>query len=160
MNRTLIEFIYRHHYRYFFMVAYNLCRRGDIAEDIVQEGFIKIITCKEQFLDIGHARAYLTGCVRNAAYDRLGTESRKKAFVRDFLYSDEQDVHHNPLTVKIAAAVSKIRSEIRRVIIREIYYYNKSRTDIAKEYRMGRETIYIHERKALQELALLCNINK
>lgn len=160
MNRTFIESIYRHHYRYFFMVAYNLCRRGDMAEDIVQEGFIKLITSKEQFLDMGHARAYLTGCVRNAAYQRLGTESRKRAFIRDFLYSDEREVHHHPLTAKMAAAVSQLRSEIRRVIIREIYYHNKSRSEIAQEYKMSRPTIGIHERKALQELAVICKISK
>lgn len=153
MNRDIIEFLYRHHYKYLFMVAFNICEKWDVAEDVVQDGFIKIITSKELFTDWQHGRRYLTGCIKNAAFERLGKEKRIQAIRRDYVTSDTR--RNIPLEIKLIAAISKIKSSMSRVVINEIYFHNKTRREICKMYHISRDSIKREEKNGLNELSKL-----
>lgn len=123
-----------------------------MSEDIVQEGFMKILGSKEEFLDWHHARRYLCGCIRNAAFERLNKETRLKAIVRDFIDPAPS------IAVEITINFFKLKAAISRTIIKEIYYNNRSRREIAKEYSISREAVSRYERKALKELALVVKL--
>lgn len=150
MNAEVIEFLYRRHYNYLFTVAYRLCDRWDMAEDIVQDGFIKILTCKIDFMDWHHARRYITGCIRNAAFERLGREARIRAMIIDALMNEEHI--HKSICVSLAASISKLKSEMSRVILKEIYWHNRTRKEVATIYQIDKKTVSKKEQDALVEL--------
>jgi DNA-directed RNA polymerase specialized sigma24 family protein len=152
MNTELIELLYRRHYKYLFMVAYNICRKWDMSEDIVQDGFIRILTSKEEFLSWQGARQYLCACIRNAAFDRLGREKRIKAVVRDFV-----EPGCSPLET-VTINLFKLKSAMSRVILDEIYFHGRTRREVAKEYRMSREVVRGKEVAALKELSYIIQL--
>lgn len=131
------------------MVAYNICKKWDVAEDVVQDGFIKILGSKEVFEDWRHGRKYLCGCIRNAAFERLGKESRLKAIRRDFIEP------HTTVSDQIAVNLYKLKSAISRTILDEIYFHNRTRREVSEEYKMARETVARYEEKGLKELKML-----
>lgn len=148
----MIEYLYKHHYRYLFMVAYNICQKWDMTEDIVQDGFIKILSSSEVFTDWQHARKYLCGCIRYAAFDRLSSDKRSAAAIRDFI-----EPTLSPVST-IGINLYKLRSAMSRAIIKEIYYHNRTRRSIAQEYKISRTAVRNTEVKALKELKLILTI--
>lgn len=156
MIRTqVIEELYRHHYNYLFMVAYNICERVDMAEDLVQDGFIRILMAKADFYTWQDARRYVSICIKHAAFERLSREKRLQAIRRDFVRPD--DPRRMKMEVRILAAFSKMKSFANQKILKEIYFYGKTRKELAKEYEVKPATIARQEQIALGELSLLFN---
>lgn len=155
-NAEIIEFLYRHHYKYVFMVAFNICDRWDMAEDIVQDGFIKILGSKEVFFDWRHGRKYLTGCIKNACFERLNKEGRIMAARKDFLLNDApDDSYRASLGSKLVAGISKIKSAMSQTVIREIYLHNRTRQEVGQLYEISRKTVGRQEQQGLYELKKL-----
>lgn len=153
MNTEIIEFLYRRHYRYLFMVAYNICEKWDIAEDTVQDGFIKILGSKEVFEDWRHGRRYLCGCIRNAAFERLGRDKRVNAIRRDFI---EPSIS---TTDSITINLYKLKSVMTQTILKEIYFHSRSRRQVAEQYEISREAVRVYEEKGLFELKKLITLD-
>lgn len=139
------------------MVAYNICDRWDMAEDVVQEGFIKILNSQEVFINWRHGRKYLTGCIKNSAFERLNKENRIKAIRKDFIHHDPQHDCMKSISIgrQLAANISKIKCAMSRTIINEIYFYNRTRTEVAELYEISRNTVRNHEKEALDTLLRL-----
>lgn len=53
-----------------FRVACNILNSSSLAEDVVQETFIKLFQCDKEFDDEGHLRGWLIVVARNLALDR------------------------------------------------------------------------------------------
>lgn len=156
MNRVaVIEELYRHHYNYLFMVAYNICERIDMSEDLVQDGFIRILTAKATFMSWQDARRYTAICIKHAAFERLGRESRAQAIRRDFVRTD--DPRRMKMEVRVLAAFSKMKSLANQRILKEIYFHGKTRKELARQYEVKPATITRKEKIALGELSLLFN---
>lgn len=147
MNTNKIEFIYLNHYNYFLIVAFNICHNRELAKDIVQEGFIKILGSQETFIDIPHARRYLTGCVKNAAFKVLNEENRIKAMRHDFVHTENELPNFYSLLQKL--------KPVTRIILKEIYFNSKSQHSISVQYKISPFLIRSQHRKGLLKLKTL-----
>lgn len=152
MNAYLIEELYRKHYCYLFRVAYRICDSYSIAKDIVNDGFVKVITCKVVFLDIHQARRYVCACIKYSAFERFHKDARQAAMRREFVNTDSS----YRLVDHVIANVAKIKSNMSRTIIEEIYLHHRHRKDIATERKIKRATVHSLEQQGLRELYLLC----
>lgn len=154
VNTDKIEYIYLHYYNYFFVVACNICKDRELAKDIVQDGFIKILGSTETFMDISHARRYLTGCVKNAAFARLNKEKRIKAMRHDFIESVSVN---EPLIARMRGLVAKLNCPMIRTIIHELYFNEKSQIEVSQQYDIDRHTVATKEKKGLKQLLYIIN---
>lgn len=152
INYDKIEYIYARNYNYFFVVAFNVCEDRELAKDIVQDGFIGILGSAEVFADTAHARRYLTGCIKNAAFARLTKERRIKAMRHDFIVSDKRE---ETLCHKLRGLVAKLKCPTTRTIIQDLYFNGKTRTELATLYEIDRHTISAKEQKGLKQLKLI-----
>lgn len=146
-NHNKIEFVYMHYYNYFFFIALNICHEHEMAKDIVQDAFISILYSKEVFANDIHAKRYLVGCVKYAAFGRLKKEKRINAMRRDFLYGDKVDESR---LYKIYRSVLKIKCSTIRTIIFERYFNGKSKIKVAREYGVNRRYITVREIEGLK----------
>lgn len=70
------EQIYRRYSRAAYTLALRLCGRGDLAEDVVQEAFMKAIEKLGSYRGDAPFGAWLKRLVANCAIDRLRLEKR------------------------------------------------------------------------------------
>lgn len=153
-HEQVVEYLYRHHYKFIFFAAYNICERWDLAEDTTHDGFIRLATSPTRFADWVPARAYLYNCVKYATFERLGKDRRRQAAIRDFIRNSETSVKTRT-GAEVLAALSKLRSLASRHILEEIYLQGKLRRHIAREKHVDKGEITRLERKALAEMKLL-----
>jgi RNA polymerase sigma-70 factor (ECF subfamily) len=75
-------------------VAQRIVRRRDLAEEVVQESFIRIWTHAHQFRsDAGSARGWITAIVRNRALNML-RDGRREDLVEDDRLEALQETDH------------------------------------------------------------------
>lgn len=152
-SNQAIEYCYRHHYGYLYACAFNICERWDMSEDLVQDGFIRALTSPAKFSSYVNARKYIYICIRHAAFERLGKEARQRAMIRDFVHSDP--ARRISLEVQVAINFSKIKCTMSRVILREIYFYNKTKKEIRREYSISKNVVNQLHNKGLSQLSKL-----
>lgn len=70
------ELIYRRYARAAYTLALRLCRRPDLAEDVVQEAFLKAMEKLTSYRGDAPFGAWLKRLVANSAIDRLRSERR------------------------------------------------------------------------------------
>lgn len=70
------EMIYRRYARAAYTLALRLCRRPDLAEDVVQEAFLKAMEKLTSYRGEAPFGAWLKRLVANSAIDRLRAERR------------------------------------------------------------------------------------
>lgn len=73
---TAFERIYRRYSRAAYTLALRLCGRADLAEDVVQEAFMKAIEKLSSYRGDAPFGAWLKRLVVNSAIDRLRVEKR------------------------------------------------------------------------------------
>lgn len=148
-----IEYCYRHYYGYLYACAFNICERWDMSEDLVQDGFIRALTSPAKFSSYVNARKYIYACIRNAAFERLGKEARQRAMIRDFVHSDP--ARRISLEVQVAINFSKIKCTMSRTILREIYFYSKTKKEVRENYHISKRTVTRLHDKGLSQLSKL-----
>lgn len=70
------EFIYRRYSRAAYTLSLRLCGRPDLAEDVVQEAFVKAMEKLGSYRGDAPFGAWLKRLVANSAIDRLRSEKR------------------------------------------------------------------------------------
>lgn len=148
----MIEILYKKYYKFLFAVAFNLCNSYHVAEDILQDAFINMLTCKIIFTDIEKAKQYMCAIIRYSAYRRFGKEKRDRAMIKDFLYCSKNTVKSS-LESQVLANVSKIKSTMTRVIIKEIYFHCKTYKQIEQQYQVSHTHISKLHKIGLSELS-------
>jgi len=151
MNTEIVESLYKSHYNYFFVIAYRICESVDMAQDIIHDGFIGALRTEEVFTDSIHARKYLTGCIKNAAFKRIAKDKRIKAMRVDFLQADRGP----DLRGWLIASIQKIRHPLAKVIVRERYVNGKTQKEILSIYGISKGYAINLENKAIKQLKLI-----
>lgn len=74
MERQLLEAVYERYYRELYLYLYSLCRRRDMAEDVLQETYLKaFVALKDSHTNM---RAWLYLTARNLCYNCMKKEKR------------------------------------------------------------------------------------
>ncbi|MBD1380749.1 RNA polymerase sigma factor [Metabacillus arenae] len=81
----VIEDIYNKHYQYIFHFLLSLTTDKQLAEDIIQEVFSKILLQPEKILEINNIKSFLIKCAKNQLIDHY----RKK---KPSLFKDDQAI--------------------------------------------------------------------
>ncbi|WP_245698248.1 RNA polymerase sigma factor [Sporosarcina ureilytica] len=65
----LIEEIYNEHYRYLKNFLIGLTKSDEIADDIIQELFAKILMTPTRILEVNYMKSWLVKCAKNTLID-------------------------------------------------------------------------------------------
>ncbi len=84
--------LFKEHHRSLCISALVILKNEKIAEDIVQDVFLKVWTKKEEIKDINNIVGYLYTSVRNACFDEL----RKTRFTEDIIEVELSDQALDP----------------------------------------------------------------
>lgn len=144
-----------------FSLAYRICGRRSVAEDIAQESFLALWRSGERYDRArGSVRTWTLGIVHNRAIDALrrsGTHDRRRASdegIEETLEApertDEQAVE-NAVSSEIRGALGELPSDQRKVI--ELAYFGGfTHTEIASMLDTPVGTVKGRMRLGLQKL--------
>ena len=157
------EIIFDRHADVAFSLAYRMCGRRSMAEDVVQEAFLSLWRSGARYdRTRGSVRSWVLGVVRNRAIDlfrreqvRTGKDVSDEDAVRRIASgeSTEREVQRRDDATVVRAAMSELPIEQRHVI--ELAYFGGfSHTEIAEMLELPAGTVKGRMRLGLSKLRL------
>jgi RNA polymerase sigma-70 factor (ECF subfamily) len=157
------EVIFDRHSTVAFSLAYRMCGRSAMAEDIVQEAFMSLWRSGARYdRDRGSVRSWVLRAVHNRAIDAFRRESvRPTVDVGDELFSEklvasertEHQVEQRDEARRVRAALDELPDEQRHVI--ELAYFGGfTHTQIAELIQVPAGTVKGRMRLGLAKLRL------
>jgi len=157
------EIIFDRHADVAFSLAYRMCGRRSMAEDVVQEAFLSLWRSGARYdRTRGSVRSWVLGVVRNRAIDlfrreqvRTGKDVSDEDAVRRIASgeSTEREVQRRDDATVVRAAMSELPKEQRHVI--ELAYFGGfSHTEIAEMLELPAGTVKGRMRLGLSKLRL------
>lgn len=119
--------IYTLYYKRVYQISYNIVKDPYLAEDIVQETFIKAIKHLDSIKEARKVGAWLSVIASRTAIDFLRKERNKKGIVMDQEMLDylgkemkqnvAEDVEVSMLSEEVSLAISKLTSNCKSVLV-------------------------------------------
>lgn len=112
--------IYHEYYKLIYYVALKITKDETLAQDIMQDTFVKFMENIENYQDDGHLRQYLTTITRNLA---LNLVTKKETINLDSIKEPSTNDNNNiELILTLKNTLDEDESNI--VILKIIYDYN------------------------------------
>lgn len=129
--------IYHRHVDMVYRICFSHMKNKTDAEDLVQETFLKLITCKKQFESESHEKAWLIITASNTCRDALRHWSRKTTSMDEVQLAQEPEPEKNP---DVLEAVLGLPEKYKTPVY--LYYYEGYDTvEIARILRCPQSTV-------------------
>ncbi|MDM5224774.1 RNA polymerase sigma factor [Cytobacillus sp. NJ13] len=156
--------LYTSHYKRLYHICFSMTRDAYLAEDIVQETFIKAMKKAETIIDEEKAGAWLSVIARRTALDVIRSERRKAAvpMEQDMLESlgvttkqnVEQEVESGFAAKEITGAVKQLTDSYRDILLLKIDRGLKER-EIAAMLNLNPSTVKTRIFRARKQLKMM-----
>ncbi len=138
-------------------VAIGILRNRELAEDVVQDSFVKIVRYSINYRKDTNAYAWLCTIVRNSALNKLKSEKLRQGIDIDSCIglTDNEDLYANTLvSIEVKQALAELDSR-ERVAIWLRYYNEMPVRQIAEELGMKKSTANDMIKRAEDKLKVL-----
>jgi RNA polymerase sigma-70 factor (family 1) len=154
-DRKAFEWLYKNYCSKLYDYIQLLTCDKPLAEDIVQEVFLKIWNNKEKLASVVNFNSYLYVTAKNLLSDKWRRKNLEKEHIRNYLQY-EQPIEHNLFykhtedkTVNAAIKTLTPRQELIYRLIRE---EGKTREQVSKQLNITPNTVKATMQKALYNL--------
>ena len=135
---------------YLLKLSYLYVKDKQVAEDIVQDTFVKIYAQFGDTIEIEKVKSYIVMMTVNRCHDYFRSWHYKKVQLSEMLDRQEKIVH-TPEQVKLTTSIRKLPVKYREVII--LYYYDEQgTTEIASILKIPIGTVKTRLQKGRQLL--------
>ncbi|NGF56375.1 RNA polymerase sigma-70 factor [Parapedobacter sp. SGR-10] len=150
--------VFDHYSKFVYSFGYKLVRSSEVAEEVVQDIFMKVWEGKEKLLDIDNFGAYLNVLVRNHSLNLLRQLAKKQTVdvhtvsdlpVQD--YSTEHTIEYRDTLMileEVLAALPDHQREIYRLCHLEGLRYEEA----AAKMGISPNTVHYHMKSALKTI--------
>lgn len=154
MNGEILKRFYQLYYKEIYLYIYSLCKNKEVAEDLVQETFLKAILSLSD--DHPNIRAWLYMVARNLFYNLQKKDSRTVP-IEDFedgaSYEDHvlDEIIHNDSMKMLYVALGSLDVR-KREILELMYLSHLSQKEIAKILNTTGENVRVLAYRAKKDL--------
>ena len=145
-----------------YSIAFELTESTVIAEEIVQDTFLKVWLRRETFGEVTHFKAYLFTITRNYVFSALKSIARRQNLERmavqdiPIFYSDTE----NQLVQKQYEEILKRAVDCLPAKQKQVYILVKEkgykRNEVADELQLSSETVKTHLAQAMRTIRAYC----
>jgi len=129
--RQPVEVLIEKYKNNIYVIAFNVCKNAQDAEDVVQDTFIQYISSKKDFETEQHIRAWLIRVAINKAKNKNNTFFRRNTLpLEDYMETLIFESSESSELSELFETVMKL-SEKYRVVIHLFYYEDYSVNEIA-----------------------------
>ncbi len=158
-DKAALELLYDKYERILYSFVYRLTSQSDLAEEVVQEVFIKIWRGNGVYHEEkGKFSSWLFTMARNTAIDLIRKRKSDPIFsdeVFDYIEDEQakpdEEVEWQEERLRVQEAVSKL-SEEQKQIINAVYFKGLTQQKIAEEHEIPLGTVKGRVRLALRKL--------
>ena len=158
-NDESLEMLYSNFYKALVVFSVQIVDDMSVAEEIVQDIFVKTWQKRNTYKTTATLKAYLYNSVRNESISYMRHKSversRIEAFERDFRLmreDDEQSVeqHREEIFRKLLLAIDELPPKLRQLFMLTIQ--GKTSEDIAEEMNISLHTVKKQRQRGLERL--------
>src|SRR6186713_1213977 len=158
-DEVAFEILFNQYKNKILFFAWKFLQSESKAEDVLQEIFIKVWTCREQLPDVRNFSTWLNAITRNYLFNALRRLATEEAFIKELSSIPTQqndaidDMAVDELQLALQCAVSTLSPQQRRI-------FELSRVEglkheqIAEKLNISRETVKKHMTDALQRIRM------
>ncbi len=157
-NKDHIERLFREHYRQLHQLARMLLHDGDLAQDIVHDVFMSLLTLENKD---NVSSAYLLGAVRNRCLNHIRNTSVTER-LKAFYYLEAEEYETGPDEETISKIYQIIKSELSprcREAMDLRFVEGLKFSEISKRMSISEVAVYGHIRHAIETLRKKLNQN-
>ena len=156
MDNRIISKLYTMYGRELYLYLYSLCHNSCMAEDLLQETFLKaMLSLNETHTNM---RAWLYLVARNLCFNRLKHEKRicSVEVVKSEMLIDESvdllsEILAEERTQNLYQALSKLNGQKKEVLVMQ-YFGGLSQKEIAEVLHLTQENVRVISYRAKREL--------
>ncbi|HSA54774.1 MAG TPA: RNA polymerase sigma-70 factor [Gemmatimonadaceae bacterium] len=124
-DERALEIVFRTHYSGMASFVQRFVRTPDVAEELVQDLFLKLWTKREQLSDIETFRTYLYRAARNQALNWLRRQKLERRWQEEHAGDEEattaqtadEDASEHEVAVAVRAAIDRLPPRCREVFL-------------------------------------------
>ncbi|GIO28713.1 RNA polymerase sigma factor [Ornithinibacillus bavariensis] len=168
MNTINLSEVYSMHYNQLFHLSYSITRDVQLAEDAVQETFIKVWKKANSIQDDGKISAWLSVVAKRTAIDILRSERKKQGIPmendmlvnlgKEMNQDVEQEVEFIFFMEEIRKAILRLGNTYRDVMVLLVKHELKGK-EIASQLKIKPASVKTRIYRARKELRALAEVN-
>lgn len=154
--------LYNNYRNKIYSIAFELTESAAMAEEIVQDVFLKIWVKRTTLDEVTHFRAYLFTLTRNYVFTALKRIARKETVEVNaiqgeplYYHDTENRVLNNEYTRILQAAIDRL-PEQQRQVYNLIKNEGLKREEAAAALRLSPETVKTHLAQAMRSIRTYC----
>jgi len=154
-----LEYFMQRHLRALTYFARRMVKEVEVAEEIVQDCFVRVWESRNRFESAENVKAFLYIATRNACLNYLDAASTRRHARSEELSEDIQHPDSDVLTGMIhAETIALIHQELERlpeqqaVIFRLIYFNGLSTEEICESLGISANAVFLARSRATQTL--------
>ncbi len=155
-----ISSLYLNHSRLFYGVIYRVVKNEFIAENVLQDVFIKIWQNIDSYNPSkGHFMAWAMNIARNASIDMVRSKDYRNNMVTDGIEPETSQHHHFEIDVDnigLNETIKKLHPKYQQ-LIELLYFEGYTQAEVAEELKIPLGTVKSRIRRAFQELRIILN---
>lgn len=152
--------LFDHYHGYVYGFGRKLTRSDDLAEEIVQDIFIKVWNGREELPELTNFGGYLSRLIRNHAYSilrkqllhtRVHADLAGEGWFSDVDDSLEQQLDYQETRRIMDDAIGQLTEQQRRIYIR-CHQQGQKYEEVASELGISADTVHYHIKAALKTI--------
>jgi RNA polymerase sigma factor (sigma-70 family) len=163
-DQAAFSYLYDHYSKSLFAVIYGVVQQTEVAEDILQEVFVKIWQNVRSYESSkGRLYTWMLNIARNSAIDRtrskdFGKQSKTTELTEN-VYSEKNAVHSSINDIGLKKTLERLPEESRR-LLELSYFQGYTQDEISKMLGIPLGTIKTRIRSTLLQLRKLVGTNR
>jgi len=160
-NAVALKLLIDRYQREVCYFATNLLKDQDVAEEIVDDGFLKIWNSSGQFDSLNELKSFLYVVVRNACLDYLKSPRNRKMDVLDEDYAKvpseeniEAQLIYSELLGAVYQEVCKLPEKQKQVFLLS-FFEGLSTPEIAEKLGITANAVFINKHEATKTIRLI-----
>jgi len=149
-DETAFETLFRRYYRYLYSIAVQYVKDPELAEDALQEVYLKLWTHRTQLDASQSIKAYLATAMRNQIINRLRDDRRailrhieRQAFLPEADTSTEESITLNEYSSVVRQGLQLLPAQ-RRLVFTLRSEVGLTNEEVASQLRISINTVKIH----------------
>jgi RNA polymerase sigma-70 factor (ECF subfamily) len=150
--------IYQAFWKKLYGVAYNLLRDKTLAQEVVQDVFVKLWVNKEKITQVENAEAYLSKALRNKIYDHFDSDQCRKKHHQLALENFSEECEAVDDAMVFDEGMHVINEELKkmpattRAIFRMSRFHKFTNDEIAAKTALSSKAVEYHITQAIKKL--------
>lgn len=159
-DEAAFEKIIKHYYDHLYDFAMFVTKSSSLAEEIVQDAFLRLWKNRDQVLLLNRFEDWLFIITRNQAYKTLRKEIQRPSFVDELeaYFALASDSPYQQLLLKESRELLMVAATTLPPRQRDIFKMSRlqdySLDEIAAQLRLSKNTVKVHLTKALHGIRL------